>query len=570
MHRTGDPRKASLLARLTTALALVATLGFGLSAVVAQPVKAATTTKAAPAITGPFKQIIKTVLSDTSIDGPALAGVTTGQTRAAIAWTGTDTARHLNVMISDTGFSFYSKRILGDTSPYRPALTLMPNNKVVIAWVGTNSAHTLNVLYDIYGTPRKLTLWGETSAMAPALTYENGLLYLSWTGVNTARSLNILPIIIGATSLSAGAKVTLRQFSSGASPSLSPGLNHAGLILSWSQAGTSVVSFATSADGKTWPATASTLPETTASTPYMASFVASNMPQTYLAWTGTNSAHSLNLRYTSSYPSWPASGAKSTLNDMGYGPPQLAYIGGPQAVLLAWTGTDATHHLNLAVMTPTSACIAPPGISPVSSQLIVYGASSRKQVSLTFDAGGEDGARAASLLDTLDSYNIKSTWFIEGEWGQIHRSTVQRVVADQHELGNHTVDHPDLTNPARSDEYICYELGLTEQIVQEISGQTTRPFFRPPYGAYNTQVLNDAAKLGFRSVYWSIDPVDWDPNTTADQIVSRILNSPNLKNGAIILMHAGSLHEPEALPRVIAGLQAKGYGIVPLSQLIAP
>ena len=61
----------------------------------------------------------------------------------------------------------------------------------------------------------------------------------------------------------------------------------------------------------------------------------------------------------------------------------------------------------------------------------------------------------------------------------------------------------------------------------------------------------------------------WDPNTTADQIVSRVLNSPNLKNGAIILMHAGSLHEPEAPPRVIEGLRGKGYGIVPLSQLIA-
>ncbi len=570
MYRSGNSRKAGLFARLTTALALVATLGLGLSAVIAQPAQATPTAKSAPMITGPFKRIMKTVLADTSIDGPALAGVTTGQTRAAIAWTGTDTARHLNVMISDTGFSFSSKRILGDTSPYRPALTLTPNNKVAIAWAGTDSARTLNVLYDVYGTPRKLILWGETSAMAPALTYENGLLYIAWTGMNTARSLNVQPIIIGATGLSAGTKVTLWQFSSGASPSLSPGLNHAGLILSWSQTGTGVIGFASSADGKTWPATASTLPETSASTPSMASFVASNMPPTYLAWTGTNTAHSLNIRYTNNFPGWPATGAKSILDDMAYGPPQLAYIGGPQAVLLAWAGTDSAHHLNLAVMTPTSACIAPPGISPVSSQLIVYGNSTRKQVSLTFDAGGEDGARAGSLLDTLASYNVKSTWFIEGEWGQIHRSTVQRVVADLHELGNHTVDHPDLTNPARSDEYICFELGMTEQLVKEISGATTRPFFRPPYGAYNAQVLNDAAKLGFRSVYWSIDPVDWDPNTTADQIVSRILNSPNLKNGAIILMHAGSLHEPEALPRVIEGLRAKGYGIVPLSQLIAP
>jgi peptidoglycan-N-acetylglucosamine deacetylase len=293
------------------------------------------------------------------------------------------------------------------------------------------------------------------------------------------------------------------------------------------------------------------------------------MPKTYLAWTGANSARSLYLRYTTAFPSWPATGARSILDDTAIGAPQLAYIGGPQALLLAWTARDTAQSLRLSVITPTSTCIAPPGVSPVSSQLIVYGNSARKQVALTFDAGGEDGVRASSLLNTLAANNVKSTWFIEGEWGQSHRAIVQQVVTNGHELGNHTVNHPDLTSPARSDEYICYQLGMTEQLVQEMSGRSTRPFFRPPYGAYNAQVLTDAAKLGFRSVYWSIDPVDWDPNVTADQIVSRVLNSPNLKNGAIILMHAGSLHEPEALPRVIAGLKAKGYGMVMLSQLIA-
>src|SRR5579859_3636311 len=117
--------------------------------------------------------------------------------------------------------------------------------------------------------------------------------------------------------------------------------------------------------------------------PLMASFVASNMPQTYLAWTGTDTSHSLNLLYTTSYPSWPASGTKSILDDMAYGAPQMAYIGGPQALMLAWAGTDAAHHLNVAMMTPSSACIAPPGISPVSSALITYGNTTRKQVTLT-------------------------------------------------------------------------------------------------------------------------------------------------------------------------------------------
>ncbi|HEX9035464.1 MAG TPA: polysaccharide deacetylase family protein [Ktedonobacterales bacterium] len=563
--------KARRLARLTTALALVAMITLGLTTVVAPPAKAAgasATAASAPAITGPFKLITRTNLGQTSIDGPALASRTSGQTRLAIAWTGTDPQRRLNVMLSSTGFDFGSKVILNENSPFRPALAMTPTGQVAIAWTGIDSAHTLNVLYDVYGTPRKLTLWGETSPFAPALAYENNALYLAWTGQNTARTLNVQAINVNASGLSKGAKTTLWGFGSAASPSLSTGLDHVGLILAWSSPGTLAVRFMTSPDGVTWPANANTLPETSPFAPAMMSFVASNMPKTYLAWTGTNSARTLNLRYTDSFPSWPAT-VKSTLDDTSIAAPQLAYIGGPQALLLAWTGRDTAHSVYVSVITPTSTCIAPPGVSPVSSQLIVYGNSTRKQVALTFDAGGEDGARAGSLLDTLAAANVKSTWFIEGQWGQNHRTTVQRVVNDGHELGNHTIDHPDLTTPARSNEYICYELGMTEQLVQEMSGKSTRPFFRPPYGAYNTQVLNDAANLGFRTVYWSIDPVDWDPNVTADQIVSRVLNSPNLKNGAIILMHAGSLHEPEALPRVIAGLQAKGYGMVTLSQLIA-
>jgi peptidoglycan/xylan/chitin deacetylase (PgdA/CDA1 family) len=576
MRRTYHSRKDSLPSRLTTALALVAMLGLGLSTIIAQPAKAAPSTPAAqaapaaPAITGPFKQVAKTALPNTSIDRPALAGATSGRIRAAVAWAGTDAAHHLNVMLSGTGFDFYSKRTLSETAPYGPGLALTPDGKVAIAWAGTDGAHTLNVLYDVYGTPRKLILWGETSPMAPTLAYENGQLYLAWTGSNSGRSLNVQAINIGAAGLSVGAKTTLWSFASGAPPSLAPGPNHAGLILSWSQLGSQAIRFVTSANGSTWPATATTLPETTAGAPHMVSFVASGMPQSYLAWTGVNAAHSLNLQYTNSYPTWPASGAKSILDNTAFGGPQLAYIGGPQAILLVWTGTDSAHHLNVAVMTPSSTCTTPPGVSPVSSQLIVYGNSTRKQVTLTFDAGGSDGVQSAKILDILARYNVKSTWFIEGIFAQDHRATIQRVVASGHEVGNHTVDHPDLVTPARSDQYICYQLGMAEQIVKEVSGKTTRPFFRPPFGAYNSQVLNDAARLGFRSVYWSIDPIDWDPETSADQIVSRVLNSPNLKNGSIILMHAGSLHEPDALPRVIEGLRAKGYTIVPLSQLIAP
>jgi peptidoglycan/xylan/chitin deacetylase (PgdA/CDA1 family) len=77
-----------------------------------------------------------------------------------------------------------------------------------------------------------------------------------------------------------------------------------------------------------------------------------------------------------------------------------------------------------------------------------------------------------------------------------------------------------------------------------------------------------AANLGYHTVYWSIDPRDWDSTTTAQDIFNRVLNSSALKPGAIILMHVNSPNEQYALDSVIIGLEQPGYSIVPLSQLL--
>jgi peptidoglycan/xylan/chitin deacetylase (PgdA/CDA1 family) len=99
-------------------------------------------------------------------------------------------------------------------------------------------------------------------------------------------------------------------------------------------------------------------------------------------------------------------------------------------------------------------------------------------------------------------------------------------------------------------------------------GVLTRPYFRPPFGSYNTQVVNAAAGIGYYTVMWSIDTLDWRDSTTADAIVNTVKSQ--LGPGKIILMHVGSLHEPEALSRVIAYIQSKGYAIVSLDRLLAP
>ena len=218
--------------------------------------------------------------------------------------------------------------------------------------------------------------------------------------------------------------------------------------------------------------------------------------------------------------------------------------------------------------TPPLACIPAPGVQPVSAVVVRYGNTSGRRVSLTFDSDGGSAGNANKLLDILQSRQIHSTWFVTGDFAQTNPGVLRRIRDNGHDIGNHTVDHADLIKPPRSDGFICWELTQADQIISGISGRTTRPFFRPPYGDYNDQTRLLAARLGYRTIYWSIDPRDWDLATTAQDILNRVLNSPNLRSGAIILMHVNSPHEADALNGVITGLEQRGYTIVPLSQLL--
>ncbi len=215
-----------------------------------------------------------------------------------------------------------------------------------------------------------------------------------------------------------------------------------------------------------------------------------------------------------------------------------------------------------------SVCIPGPGVPSVSSAVIYYGDGSKRQVSLTFDSDGGSVGNANAYLDILSADGIHATWFLTGQFAQANPAVVRRIRDNGHDIGNHTMDHPNLISPPRTDGFICSELVQANNIISGVSGRTTRPFFRPPGGNFNTQVRTLAARLGYRTIYWSIDPRDWDATTTTTDIVNRVLNSPNLKPGAIILLHVNSPNERYALPQVISGLRQRGYAIVPLSQLL--
>ena len=203
-------------------------------------------------------------------------------------------------------------------------------------------------------------------------------------------------------------------------------------------------------------------------------------------------------------------------------------------------------------------------VPPVSSTEISIGNTSTKQVALTFDAGG-DVAPATAILGILNNRGVHATWFFTGVWAQQSPALVRQVANGGYEIGNHTMTHTDLATVANVEE--CKQLNTADATISRITGRsTTRPYFRPPYGSRNAPIRQTAANLGYRTVMWTVDTLDWQTDSTPARILQIIKD--NLKPGAIFLMHAGSVSESQALDAVITYLQGQGYSLKTITEII--
>ncbi len=179
-------------------------------------------------------------------------------------------------------------------------------------------------------------------------------------------------------------------------------------------------------------------------------------------------------------------------------------------------------------------------------------------VALTFDDG--PSFYTEGLLDTLDEHDVKATFFVLGTQVRIQSETILRMFQAGHQIGNHTWDHPNLTQ--MGDDQIREQLKLTDDLITQIIGVPT-PFLRPPYGAYNDRVL---AASALPIIFWSVDPLDWK-DRDAEVVASRIIDAPI---GAIILAHDIHKSTVAAVPAIIAALKARGIHFVTVSELYAP
>ncbi|MCW2928306.1 MAG: polysaccharide deacetylase family protein [Thermoleophilia bacterium] len=188
-----------------------------------------------------------------------------------------------------------------------------------------------------------------------------------------------------------------------------------------------------------------------------------------------------------------------------------------------------------------------------------------KRVALTFD-DGPNGAYTDSILATLKRRHVKGTFYVIGQQAARDGARLTRMRDAGHAIGNHSWDHSQLTKLSRAD--VQSQLKRTSDAIERTTGK--RPdTFRPPYGARNAAVDEVARGLGMRDIIWDVDTVDWS-RPGADAIARTAVD--NARNGSIILMHDGGGNREQtvaALDRVITGLQAKGFELVTVPQLVA-
>lgn len=202
-------------------------------------------------------------------------------------------------------------------------------------------------------------------------------------------------------------------------------------------------------------------------------------------------------------------------------------------------------------------------MQPVSAAEIDIGNTGGPRIALTFDAGGPSEP-TARILDILAQHHVHATFFITGDWANLNPDLVRRISSEGHEIGNHTMHHPDLrTLP---DQEVCTELNQADQVLSSLTGVTTRPYYRPPYGGRDNRVRNLAAQSGYRTVYWTVDTLDWQTNATSESITKIVMDT--ITGGAIILMHAGSQVESETLDGLMTKIEQRGYKMVTVTQVL--
>jgi peptidoglycan-N-acetylglucosamine deacetylase len=203
---------------------------------------------------------------------------------------------------------------------------------------------------------------------------------------------------------------------------------------------------------------------------------------------------------------------------------------------------------------------------------ISRGVTSRRSVALTFDAGADRGY-AEYILDVLLYTGVKASFGMTGVWAEQHPDLVQRMAQEGHRFINHSYDHLSFTGFSTTRRPLSVaqrhaQLERTERLLLELTGESTLPLFRTPYGDTDGTVLRDLAAAGYAyNILWTVDSRGW-MGYTVGQIIDRCLRLA--EPGAIYVFHVGvQAKDGPALPTIIEGLRRAGYSFETVDEILS-
>jgi len=190
--------------------------------------------------------------------------------------------------------------------------------------------------------------------------------------------------------------------------------------------------------------------------------------------------------------------------------------------------------------------------------------TNEKVVSLTFDVNWTEKDSLEVILNILNKYNVKGTFFIMGGWvnySEENANKLKLIKEGGHEIGNHSYIHPLFTKIGA--DRMKEEIDKTNDIIEKYTGEKPK-LFRFPSGDYNKDAFKKVRNLGYMAIQWDVDSVDWkelSPEVEYNKVMK------NVKPGSILLFH-NAKYTPGNIERIIKELKEKGYEFKPVGQMI--
>ena len=227
------------------------------------------------------------------------------------------------------------------------------------------------------------------------------------------------------------------------------------------------------------------------------------------------------------------------------------------AAVLVLAGLLGVHYREEGTILPTSSSVG-------GRELPIYCVQTEEpKIALTFDAAwGNDDTK--KIMEILKKHDVKVTFFMTGGWVEAYPDDVKMILAEGHDLGNHSQNHKNMSQISDSEKE--NEIMSVHDKVKELTGYDMF-LFRPPYGDYDSKLIHVARKCNYYPIQWDVDSLDWK-DYGVESIIKTVTQNEHLGNGSIILCHNGAKYTAQALETLITTLKDAGYEFVPVSELI--